>query len=57
MNLESRDAIKHAKQWLAEMYADETRRSLSQFDEGMASKAAVKYQRPARTTGVPRDNH
>jgi hypothetical protein len=23
MNLESRDAIKHAKQWLADMYADE----------------------------------
>jgi dihydroxy-acid dehydratase len=30
---------------------------VEQFDEGMVLKPAVKYQRVAQTSGVPRDNH
>ncbi|MBC7134325.1 MAG: hypothetical protein H5U25_01600, partial [Oceanibaculum nanhaiense] len=30
---------------------------VSQFDEGMVLKPAVKYQRVAQTKGVARDNH
>ncbi len=30
---------------------------IGQFDEGMVLKPAVKYQRVAQTSGVPRDNH
>ena len=33
------------------------REMVAQFDEGMVLKPAVKYQRLAQTTGVPRDNH
>jgi dihydroxy-acid dehydratase len=30
---------------------------VEQFDEGMVLKPAVKYQRVAQASGVPRDNH
>lgn len=30
---------------------------VGQFDEGMVLKPAVKYQRVAQTSGIPRDNH
>jgi dihydroxy-acid dehydratase len=30
---------------------------VDQFDQGMVLKPAVKYQRVAQTSGVPRDNH
>ncbi len=33
------------------------RNIVGQFDEGMVLKPAVKYQRVAKTKGVPRDNH
>jgi dihydroxy-acid dehydratase len=33
------------------------REIVAQLDEGMVLKPAVKYQRLAQTTGVPRDNH
>ena len=33
------------------------REMVAQFDEGMVLKPAIKYQRLAQTTGVPRDNH
>ena len=33
------------------------REMVTQFDEGMVLKPAIKYQRLAQTAGVPRDNH
>ncbi|MGE3146320.1 MAG: IlvD/Edd family dehydratase [Pseudorhodoplanes sp.] len=33
------------------------RSMVDQFDQGMVLKPAVKYQRVAQTSGVPRDNH
>ena len=33
------------------------REMVTQFDEGMVLKPAIKYQRLAQTMGMPRDNH
>ena len=33
------------------------RSMVDQFSEGMVLKPAVKYQRVAKTMGIPRDNH